>query len=133
MPTKPKYVVALHSTSAELTEIFPFGSLALTVMPHMLAEDDSLELHFMNGPAFVQHFKPVDGAFPYFIEKQVNVVMNQPDTYMLVVMSTALAARVERDYFPGHKLPHLMPRNLMRPTSVFEPTKNTHSGTQAVC
>ena len=133
MPTKPQYVVALHSTSAELPEIFPFGSLALTVMPHMLAEDDSLELHFMNGPAFVQHFKPMDGAFPYFIEKQVNAVMNQPDTYMLVVMSPALAARVERDYFPGHKLPHLLPRNRVRPTSDFEPTKETHAGSQAVC
>lgn len=133
MPTNASYVVALHSTSAEQPDIFPIGSLALAVMPQMLAEDDTLELHFMNAAAFLQHFKPVDGAFPYFIEKQVNIVASQPDSYMLVVMSPELAKCVEREFFRGHSLPHLHPKNRMRPTSVFEPTKATHGGSRVSC
>ena len=133
MPPNASYVVALHSTSAEKPDILPIGSLALAVMPRMLAEDDTLELHFMNAAAFLQHFKPVDEAFPYFIEKQVNVVASQPDSYMLVVMSPELAECVEREFFRGHSLPHFQPKNRMWPTSFFKPTKATSGGSRVSC
>lgn len=133
MPTKRQYVVALHATSAEPTGIFPLGSLALSAMPQMLESDANLELHFMNGAAFVQTFKPADGAFPWFIEKQVATALRQPESYMLVVMNPALAERVAREYFRGQQLPHLLQRNLLRPVSAFEPTEVAQRGAQAFC
>lgn len=108
-----KFVVALHAKEPGSAPILPFGTLALEVLPGLLAEGETASVEVMNAAAFEMSYKPTDGAFTPFVQRQVDVAWSDPEAYQLVVLSANVAKKVAEETLRNQHLPHLLPENLL--------------------